>query len=284
MAKGGPLPVEAVKDVNLVSQALLGAALIVLAGCGEPMTDRIPSVPPTPISPAVVNYTFEVIATWPHDPQAFTQGLVFRNGSLLESTGLYGRSTLREIDVKTGRVLKQVSVPAQFFAEGLAVIGDGAYQLTWRNGKGFVYDADTFRLKREFSYDGEGWGLTTDGRWLVLSDGSNRIRFLDPANFQVVRTIDVVADGKPVDRLNELEWINGEIFANVWQTNEILRIDPATGRVRGVIDFSGLLAPTDRGPEADVLNGIAYDPKTDRLLVTGKRWPKIYEVRLKVRP
>jgi glutamine cyclotransferase len=272
-----------VKNANLVSRraALFGAALFVLAACGKSAAHRTPSVPPLPASPGIVHYTYEVVATWPHDPKAFTQGLLFYHGSLLESTGLYGQSSLREVDLKTGRVAKQVTVGPQYFAEGLTVIGDRAYQLTWRGGKGFVYDADTFRAEKEFSYDGEGWGLTTDGHLLILGDGTNRIRFLDPADFHVVRSIEVLADGKPVDRLNELEWINGEIFANVWQTNDIVRIDPATGQVRGAIDFSGLLSPADRGPEADVLNGIAYDPENDRLVVTGKRWPKLYEVRLK---
>jgi len=268
--------------------ALLTAVLLALAACEKPVTARVPSVPPSsvaaPSSPAVVRYTYEVVATWPHDRGAFTQGLVFRNGSFLESTGLNGQSTLRETEVKTGQVLKKVTVPSQFFAEGLAVLGDQAYQLTWQSQKGFVYDVDTFRLEKEFAYEGEGWGLTTDGKALILSDGSNRIRFLDPATFQVLRAIEVKDDGKPVTRLNELEWIKGEIFANVWQTDEIVRIDPTTGQVRGVIDFSGLLAPQDRGPETDVLNGIAYDAVDDRLFVTGKRWPKIFEVRLKARP
>jgi len=269
-------------------RALLTVVMLALAACGKSAADKAPSVPPLPVespaSPAIVNYTYEVIATWPHDRRAFTQGLVYRNGSFLESTGLNGQSTLREDDPKTGRVLKQISVAPEFFAEGLAVIGDRAYQLTWQNGKGFVYDADTFRFIRDFAYEGEGWGLATDGRSLILSDGTNRIRWLDPATFQVIRTIDVVADGKPVVRLNELEWINGEIFSNVWQTDHVVRIDPATGRVRGVIDFSGLLGPQDRGPDTDVLNGIAYDVANDRLFITGKRWPKIFEVRLKVRP
>src|ERR1019366_3251122 len=266
--------------------ALLWAPIFLLVACGELVADKTPSVPPMPTqtSPAIIKYTYEVIATWPHDHLAFTQGLVFRNGSLLESTGLYGRSSLREVDLKTGRILKQISVPAQFFAEGLAVIGDRAYQLTWQNGKGFVYDADTFRLEKEFTFEGEGWGLATDGRSLIQSDGTNRIRFLDPATFQVIRIIDVIADGHPVNRLNELEWINGEIFSNVWQTDKVLRIDPTTGHVRGVIDFSGLLAPQDRGPETDVLNGIAYDAANDRLFITGKCWSKIFEVRLKIRP
>ena len=261
--------------------------MLALAACAKPAANTAPSVPVSPaaqLTAAVVRYSYEVVATWPHDRRAFTQGLVFRHGNLLESTGLNGQSTLREADMKTGAILKQVEVPAQFFAEGLAVLGDRAYQLTWQNHKGFVYDVDTFRLEREFAYEGEGWGLTTDGRVLILSDGTSQIRFLDPATFQVRRTIKVVADGKPISRLNELEWINGEIFANVWQTDEVMRIDPATGVVRGTIDFSGLLAPQDRGPETDVLNGIAYDAESDRLFITGKRWPKIFEVRLKALP
>jgi glutamine cyclotransferase len=203
---------------------------------------------------------------------------------LLESTGLNGESTLREVEVKTGRVLKQVPLPREYFAEGLAVVGSKAYQLTWQNRKAFVYWADTFQRVGEFDYPGEGWGLTTDGRLLILSDGTSRIRFLDPATFAVVRTIDVVLEGKPLAQLNELEYINGEIFANVWQTDRVVRIDPASGLVRGVIDFAGLLSPLDRRRDTDVFNGIAYDASADRLLVTGKRWPSVFEVRLKALP
>lgn len=266
--------------------ALRVVAVLGLAGCGKAGPDQVASVPalPSAARTTLARYGYAVVAAWPHDRGAFTQGLVFRNGGFLESTGLNGQSTLREAEVKTGRVLKQIGVPAQFFAEGLAVLGDRAYQLTWQSHKGFVYDADTFRLEREFAYEGEGWGLATDGRALVLSDGTNRIRFLDPATFQVLRTIEVLEEGKPVSRLNELEWINGEIFANVWQTDEVVRIDPATGQVRGVIDFSGLLPAAERDPETDVLNGIAYDAANDRLFITGKRWPKIFEVKLKLRP
>jgi glutaminyl-peptide cyclotransferase len=233
---------------------------------------------------AVVRYGYEVVKTWPHDRGAFTQGLVFHRGSVLESTGLNGQSTLRELDLESGRVRKQVALPAEFFAEGLAVIGDRAFQLTWQNRRGFIYDADTFQRRGEFAYEGEGWGLTTDGRSLILSDGTHRIRFLDPATFAAQRTIEVTLEGKPRAQLNELEFIRGQIYANVWQTDEVAIIDPATGAVRGVVDFSNLLPRPERTPETDVLNGIAYDEGTDRLLITGKRWPRIFEVRLKRRP
>ena len=234
--------------------------------------------------PAVARYTYEVVKRWPHDRGAYTQGLVFREGSLLESTGLNGQSRLREVNLETGRVLKQVTLAPVYFAEGLAVVGSELFQLTWQNRKAFVYDVDTFQARKEFAYEGEGWGLTTDGTALILSDGTARLRFLDPATFAVKRTLAVTRDGKPLERLNELEFIHGEIFANVWQTDEVVRIDPATGVVRGVVDFSGLLAPQDRRPETDVLNGIAYDTKSDRLFITGKNWPWVFEVRLKARP
>lgn len=258
--------------------------------CDRLSTQKNESIPP---SPAVVeagnaarpaNYSYEVVKTWPHDRMAFTQGLVVHGESFLESTGLNGQSSLREVERKTGRVLKQISLPAEFFGEGLAVLNGRAYQLTWRNRRGFVYNADTFRREGEFAYEGEGWGLTTDGQALILSDGTHRIRFLDPKTFKVLRTIEVMAEGKPVDRLNELEWIKGEIFANVWVTNRVVRIDPGSGRVRGVIDFNGLLDPSERRADTEMLNGIAYDAKADRLFITGKRWPKIFEVRLKVQP
>ena len=231
----------------------------------------------------MARYSYEIVKRWPHDREAFTQGLVFRDGGLLESTGLNGRSSLRSVSLESGRILKQVNLPQIYFAEGLAVMGGHAFQLTWQNQKGFVYDVDTFQAQKEFAYEGEGWGLATDGQSLVLSDGTARIRFLDPATFAVKRTLDVTLDGKPLGRLNELEFIHGEIFANVWETNDVVRIDPATGVVRGVIDFSGLLSPQDRRPDTDVLNGIAYDAKGDRLFITGKRWPWVFEVRLKER-
>ena len=293
---GRALATAPMKNANPVSQrrsAVLVAALLTLSACGRNTAEQAASVPPSPpLAPgadaggkgAPVRYTYEVVAAWPHDRGAFTQGLVFRNGGFLESTGLIGQSTLREVELKTGRVLKQVAIAAQYFGEGMAVIGDKAFVLTWESRKGFVYDADTFRLEREFAYEGEGWGLATDGRSLILSDGTAKLRFLDPATFAVTRTLEVTSEGNPVEHLNELEWVRGEVFANIWQENEVVRIDPATGIVRGVIDLTGLLPRTEIRADTDVLNGIAYDATADRLFVTGKRWPKIYEVRLKVKP
>jgi glutamine cyclotransferase len=272
------------KIASLLTRHGLMLTLITFSACG-----RQGSLGDVPLSPAIASgenspparYSFEVVDKLPHDPSAFTQGLVFRNGELLESTGLNGRSTLRDVDLRSGRVLHKKSLPTEYFGEGLAVIGTKAYQLTWKGGKGFIYDVDTFDAQGEFTYAGEGWGLTTDGKLLVLSDGTSRIRFIDPASSAVVRTIEVTLAGKPLERINELEWIKGEIFANVWQTDTVVRIDPTTGRVQGVIDFTHLLSLEERGAETDVLNGIAYDAGHDRLYITGKCWPVIFEVRLK---
>lgn len=228
-------------------------------------------------------YTYDLIAILPHDRGAFTQGLVFLDDGLLESTGLYGQSTLRRVDLKTGRMLQKLDVPAEYFAEGLTVLNGKAFQLTWQNHKGFVYDLASFRLEKEFTYEGEGWGLATDGHSLLLSDGTDQIRFLDPVTFEVKRTIRVTFQNRPVDRLNELEYIKGEIFANIWRTDQVARIDPVSGRVVGVIDFTGLLNAQDRNTTTDVLNGIAYDAVKDRLFVTGKLWPRLFEVRLKLK-
>ena len=265
--------------------------LALCAGCDQHRPVTAPAPQPAhaasaighdrPTNGEVWRYSYEIVNTFPHDRTAFTQGLVFRDGKLIESTGLNGRSTLREVDLASGRVLRQVPVPDRYFAEGLAVLGGKAYQLTWLAQKGFVYDEATFRLENEFAYSGEGWGLATDGHSLILSDGTPQIRFLDPATFKVERTIQVAVQGQAVKWLNELEFIQGEIFANVWQTPFVARIDPASGAVTGVVDFSGLLLPTDRETNTDVLNGIAYDAANDRLFVTGKLWPKLFEVRLK---
>lgn len=231
----------------------------------------------------VTNYTYEIVKSYPHDPAAFTQGLVYHQGDLYESTGLNGSSSIRKVELQTGRVLKKFDVPQQFFAEGLALFNNRLYQLTWLTQISFVYDLESFGMVKSFSYTGEGWGLTHDGHSLIMSDGTNQIRYLDPETFQVQRTINVLEDDRPIRQLNELEYIKGEIFANIWQTDRIAKIDPQTGRVTGWVNLAGLLAPADRTQSVDVLNGIAYDESGDRLFVTGKLWPKLFEIRLVTR-
>ncbi len=223
---------------------------------------------------------YEVVASWPHDPDAFTQGLLYRDGALYESTGLVGRSSVRVVELETGRVVRQHDVPAPLFAEGLALVEGRLHQLTWQSERGFVYDAATLQPAGEFAYTGEGWGLTDDGTSLIMSDGSAMLRFLDPATHATQRTVTVTDAGRPVERLNELEYVRGEVWANVWLTDRIARIDPATGRVTGWVDLAGLLAPGERTGEEDVLNGIAYDAAGDRLLVTGKLWPRLFHIRV----
>jgi len=230
-----------------------------------------------PVTPTT---SYQVVNVYPHDRGAFTQGLLFEHGFLYESTGLYGRSSLRKVQLQTGKVLQQIEVPDRYFAEGLALLDGKLYQLTWQNGAGFVYDLNTFKEEKEFSYSFEGWGLTTDGKSLILSDGSDQIRFIEPSTFTVQRAIHVLENGNAVTNLNELEYVKGQIYANVWQTDHILRIDPATGKVLNDYDLSGLLPPQDREPTTDVLNGIAYDPNGDHLYVTGKLWPKLFEIKL----
>jgi glutamine cyclotransferase len=226
-------------------------------------------------------YGYEVVNTYPHDPGAFTQGLVFDGGALVESTGLEGHSTLRRVELQTGKVLQKVDVPRYFFAEGLTLFAGKLYQLTWKGEKGFVYDARSLQKTAEFPYEGQGWGLTHDADSLILSDGSAELRFIDPNTFQVKRTVGVNDRGRPVEELNELEYVKGEILANVWHQNRVARIDPQTGQVKGWIDLAGLLKPGDVTDEEAVLNGIAYDEAGDRLFVTGKLWPKLFEVKLK---
>jgi glutaminyl-peptide cyclotransferase len=226
-------------------------------------------------------YTFEVVKSWPHDCKAFSQGLVFYNGFLFESTGQYGSSTLRKIDLDTGKVLERVKIQKEYFAEGIAIFQGKIFQLTWESHKGFIYDLESFERLGEFSYDGQGWGLTHDNHSLIMSDGTNRIRFLDPTSFTVQRKISVYHNNLPLTDLNELEYIKGEIYANIWHSNRIVRIDPNSGKITGWIDLTGLLTTQDGCQEVDVLNGIAYDERGDRLLVTGKLWPRIFEIRLK---
>jgi glutamine cyclotransferase len=223
--------------------------------------------------------SYKVIATFPHDTTSFTQGLVFADGELYESTGLNGESTLRRVDLKTGRTLQRIDVPKQYFAEGLALVGDELLQLTWQHNLGFVYDRKTFKQKRTFTYNSEGWGIAYDGASrLVMSDGSDRLTFLDPKTLKPLKTMRVQDAGRPVPNLNELEWIENEIWANVWQTDRIARINPNTGDVNAWIDLSSLFPRTQRMPPADELNGIAYDKATRRIFITGKKWPRLYQI------
>lgn len=221
----------------------------------------------------------KVIATFPHDPSSFTQGLVFADGQLYESTGLVGESTLRRVEISTGKTVQRIDVPAPHFAEGLALVGNELLQLTWRGQVGFVYDKTTFKQTRTFSYKSEGWGIAYDGTSrLVMSDGSDVLTFLDPKTQAPIKTLRVADAGTPVGNLNELEWVDGEIWANVWTTDRIARISPNTGEVNAWIDLSSLYPREQRIPPADVLNGIAYDPATRRLFVTGKKWPRLFQI------
>jgi glutamine cyclotransferase len=223
-------------------------------------------------------YGFTVVRSYPHDPSAFTQGLQFIDGVLYEGTGLNGRSSIRRVNLETGNVLKQHNIDPQYFGEGITIFGNDLIELTWQSEIAFVYDRNTFALKKSFKYSGEGWGLTHDGTNLIMSDGTEYLRFLDPATFAERRRVRVTGVGQPVKNLNELEWVKGEIFANVWMTDYIARIDPATGRINAYIDLRGLMPANDSS--RDVLNGIAYDASSDRLFVTGKLWPRLFEITL----
>ncbi|MEA3337927.1 MAG: glutaminyl-peptide cyclotransferase [Chloroflexota bacterium] len=225
-------------------------------------------------------YGYRVINAFPHDPNAWTQGLIFEDGQLYEGTGLRGRSSLRRVDLESGRVGQMVEIPEPYFGEGITEFDDRLFQLSWQESTGFVYEQESLKLLETFTYATEGWGLTQDGQQLIMSDGTPTLHFLDPDSLEVVDQVTVTFAGAPVSRLNELEYIEGEIFANVWQTNVIVRIDPDSGEVIGVIDLSGLLDPEEIDQPAGVLNGIAYDDENDRLYVTGKLWPKLFEIEL----
>jgi len=225
-------------------------------------------------------YTYKVVTSYPHDQRAFTQGLVFEDSFLYEGTGIRGQSSLRKVELESGNNLQKRTLPAQFFGEGVTIFGNTILQLTWQSRVGFVYDKDTFELLKEFTYPTEGWGLTHDEKQIIMSNGTAVLFFLDPETFQEVKRLEVYNREGPVTGLNELEYIQGEIYANVWQTDYIVRIEPKTGQVIGWIDLTGLLRPEDRDYPVDVLNGIAYDKKNDRLFVTGKLWPRIFEIEL----
>jgi glutamine cyclotransferase len=225
-------------------------------------------------------YGYKVIKTFPHDPNAYTQGLIYVNGFLYEGTGQKGQSNLRKVELETGKVFQSINLEQQHFGEGIALLNNKIYQLTWTSDVGFVYDFTTFKQIGKFNYNTQGWGLTTNGKELIMSDGSNIIHYMDPDNFAEIRHIEVYDNKGEVNQLNELEYINDEIFANVYQTDRMVIIDPKTGMVKGDIDFTGLLKDSDRTNEVDVLNGVAWDSAGKRLFVTGKYWPKLYQVEL----
>lgn len=284
---------------------LLILFISISSGCGPSSNNgnsTKANVNAKPPSTSVPEYTYEVVKSYPHDPKAFTQGLIFRNGFLYESTGEEGQSSLRKVDLATGKVLKKHDLPREIFAEGLTAIGDKLYQFSWRNGMAWEYDIDDFTLLREMTYTGEGWGMTTDGTNLITSDGTHLLKYVDPQTFKTIRSVAVMqAPGKPLFLLNELEWVKGEIWANIWHSEEtetsttqgrmpnirrpnvIVRIDPNTGSVVGWIDLAGI-SPEDQDDESErenTLNGIAYDEAGDRTFVTGKNWKKLYEIKVK---
>jgi glutamine cyclotransferase len=244
----------------------------------QPTPTPTPTVTPT-AEPTPVSYTYDVINVYPHDPNAFTQGLVIDDGVMYEGTGLTGESSLRRVDIETGDVLQIHELPSEFFGEGITVFGDKIIQLTWQSEIGFVYDKNSFELLQNFSYSTEGWGITTDGTQLIMSDGTANLYFLDPKTFQTIGQVEVRNGTVPVNRLNELEYINGEVYANVWMTNKIAIINPHTGQVTGWIDLTGIYTP-ETSNSNNVLNGIAYDAENSRLYVTGKRWSQLFQINL----
>jgi glutamine cyclotransferase len=267
--------------VALVSVVLLGHALLTAPPGSEISAQRGSSRQSAASAAGVPVYRYKVVRTFPHDRQAFTQGLMYLNGFLYEGTGQNGQSSIRKVRLETGEVLQIRSIDRQYFGEGIVVWKDRLIQLTWQHGVGFVYNRDTFEPLGTFNYRGEGWGLTHDGSRIIMSDGSasGALRLLDPETLRQTGTL-VVRDGNtPLPHLNELEFVKGEIYANVWQTERIARISPKTGRVTSWIDLSGLLDPREAAG-VDVLNGIAYDAEKDRLFVTGKLWPKVFEIQL----
>jgi glutaminyl-peptide cyclotransferase len=271
------------RDLSLGFSWILSlAALFLLAGGMTffPWGGKNPAAEATQEA-AARRLEYEVVSNYPHDPAAFLQGLVWHEGNLYESTGLYGHSTLRRVDLSSGKVLQSIDLPSELFGEGLALIGDRLIQLTWRSKLGFVYDRGSFALLRRFTYETEGWGLTCDGRVLIMSDGSSALTCLDPVTFAPVRKLPVTMNGHAIENLNELEFIEGEIWSNVWQTDLILCIDPATGRTNSYLNLKGILPEKMRTGKEDVLNGIAYDALHRRIFVSGKLWPRVFEIRIR---
>lgn len=251
------------------------------AGCENEETTIPPASTPAQTDvPSVSIYTYNIVTSYPHDRNAFTQGLVIEDGVLYEGTGLNGRSSLRRVDLETGEVEQIRELPAQFFGEGITVHGDTIIQLTWQSNVGFVYDKESFELLGDFNYPTEGWGITHDGKHLIMSDGTATLRFLDTETYEEVSRVEVSGENGPVTKLNELEYIQGRIYANVWQTDRIAIIAPETGHLTGWIELGGLLRAEDFSEPVDVLNGIAYDAEKDRLFVTGKLWPRLFHIEL----
>ena len=268
--KKTPRPIKAQKSAIRKLLPLIFLLCLAASGVAVFQTSR-----PAPI------YRYRIVNTYPHDPAAFTQGLVFEDGFLWEGTGLEGQSSVRKVDLKTGTPVMSVSVPAPYFGEGITLWKGCLIQLTWKSGIAFVYDAAALKRVSQFKFSGEGWGITHDDKNLIVSDGTSQLRFLDPETFRESRRLEIRDKDMPIDYLNELEYVKGEIYANVWKTDRIARISPKTGQVTGWIDLSGLLADErNEGRKVDVLNGIAYDSQNDRLFVTGKLWPKLFEVQL----
>ncbi|MEX1116938.1 MAG: glutaminyl-peptide cyclotransferase [Akkermansiaceae bacterium] len=250
---------------HLKAPLLLVLSLLALSSCGK--------FPPAKL-------TYQVVSTRPHDPAAYTQGLQLAGGRLFESTGQYGESTLREIEPATGKILRKRPLAKNVFGEGLTLLNRELFVLTWKENTAYVFDPETFKLLRSHNYQGEGWGLTDNGKQLIMSDGSSELKFIDPKNFATLKTLTVLDGNAPVKNLNELEWINGEIFANIYQSEKIARISPDDGRVTGWLDLAGLRQQLTRPNRAEVLNGIAFDPATGHLLVTGKYWPQMFEIKI----
>lgn len=264
----------------LLSGIVLSVVLASCSGVHTPVGTGAPQSSSV-ATESVARYTYRVAATYPHDAAAFTEGLAYDGGFLYESTGLVGHSSLRKVELQTGRVLQNLDVPSPFFGEGITILGGKIYQLTWQSHTGFVYDEATFDQEGRFSYDTEGWGLTNDGKSLIMSDGTATLYYLDPGSLRVTGHLEVTGIPAVISKplINELEYVQGEIYANVWLTNYILIIDPDTGRVTGLIDLAGIYSPSTADTDA-VLNGIAFDPRGNRLFVTGKLWPYLFQIDL----
>lgn len=268
---------------NRVAAMVLAIAATLVSGAAVPIAaigQTAPATPPAPTPALVYPITARIVARYPHDPAAFTEGLLWHDGALYESIGLEGRSEVRRVRLEDGKILARATLPASQFGEGLARSGDTLVSLTWTTGIGHRWDAATLKHRGSFRYTGEGWGLANDGQALVQSDGSAVLRFRDPKSFAVQREVTVTANGRPVRNLNELEVVDGAIFANVWHRNYLVRIDPATGAVTGLVDLSALVAEVAAGDPEAVANGIAWDPAKRRLFVTGKLWPTLFEIAL----